>query len=120
MDKIFIQQLKIQAKIGVLPWEMKVLQVLTVDVALYTDLSKAGASDNLDDTISYVDLARQIETLATARHYGLVEHLAMTLVQSCLDHDNVEKVTVSIHKPAAIANAQSTGVTITRTRALVE
>lgn len=116
-DIIYIDALKVQAKVGVYEWEKKIEQTLFVDLALNIDLAPAGASDQLDDTLDYAAICEQVQTLAVARHYQLIEHFAQSLADLLLEESRVEQVSITVHKPAANPHAGKIGIKITRTRA---
>ena len=52
-DKIFITGLSLHAYHGVMPFEGKVGQTFTIDLALSIDLAAAARSDKVADTVSY-------------------------------------------------------------------
>jgi dihydroneopterin aldolase len=115
-DRIYIEGLKINAKIGVYEWEKKVEQILFVDLQLAIDLAAAGQSDDLADTLDYAAIAERVQSLAVTKHYQLIEHYAEMLAATMFDMPQVAQVIVTIHKPAAIPTALKVGVQITRTR----
>ena len=49
-DVILIEGLHAEAVIGVFDWERKIKQRLVIDLELYTDISKAASTDDLQYT----------------------------------------------------------------------
>lgn len=115
-DKIEIKNLRFRAIIGVHEWERQTPQPLEADIIVYTDLSLACGSDDLEDTLHYGTLSREILDQAAASSFFLLERLARQIADICLYHKEVEGVTVHLRKPRAVAEADSAGVTIHRDR----
>mgnify|MGYP002261492495 CR=1 FL=1 len=70
MDKIFLQEVKVETRLGVPEWERMVEQTIILDIEIGYDLSKACQSDNVADTIDYGLVVNRIrETLPVARHH---------------------------------------------------
>jgi len=113
-DQIFLKQLVLPARIGVLAHEKNAAQDIVLDVALDIDTRKAALSDNLNDTLDYAQLAQQLATHCLSQHVELVEALAEQLATICLADKRIERVILSVGKPHALANAASVGVHITR------
>ena len=59
MDKIIIDSLRIFAYHGVNPEEQEDGQVFILDIEADMPLSKAGESDDIDDTVSYAQMRAQ-------------------------------------------------------------
>lgn len=80
VNKIEINNLKIQAFHGVLPQERIVGNLYTVDLIITTDFQDAMQSDKLDDTISYADAAEVIrqEMLVPSQ---LLEHVGGRIIK---------------------------------------
>ena len=57
-DKLILKGLKFYGYHGAIPEEKTLGQMFLVDIDAWVSLKKAGESDNLDDTISYVDIFR--------------------------------------------------------------
>ena len=55
MDKIRILNLKIPGRHGVYDFEKDHDQIFELDVEMHKQLSGAGESDNLEDTVNYDD-----------------------------------------------------------------
>jgi dihydroneopterin aldolase/2-amino-4-hydroxy-6-hydroxymethyldihydropteridine diphosphokinase len=86
---------------GVLPDEKRDGQPFVVDVVMDLDLSAAGASDALDDTVSYAEIAGEVVARITGPSFDLIERLAEVVADDVLGHGRVEAVTVTVHKPQA-------------------
>lgn len=115
-DKIEISNLRFKTIIGVHEWERKAPQPLEADIIVYTDLSRACVSDDLEDTLHYGTLSREILEQAASSSFFLLERLAGRIADICLAHKEVKGVTVHLRKPRAVAEADSAGVTIHRDR----
>jgi dihydroneopterin aldolase len=103
---------------GVLPHEQEFGQTFLVDVVLELDLSRAGASDDLADTVDYGALSGELAAVVTDERYDLIERLATRLTEVCLARRTVEAVTVTVHKPHAPVpvTLADVAVTVRRTR----
>jgi dihydroneopterin aldolase len=115
-DRIRIEGLSVLACVGVYPEEQQALRPLLIDLSCELDLSLPALTERLADTLDYDQLARCAQELSARRHYPLIETLAQHLAEQIVkDHaPRVLSVTVRIQKPAAIPNAQSVSVELTR------
>ncbi len=116
LDTIRIEQLELDCLIGINPWERLTKQRITLDISLDADLSAAGRSDEIEDTINYRTIARAVTAEVEKSSYGLVEALASRIADICLEDERVQSVEVSLRKPGAVRNAAAVGVTIRRSR----
>ena len=102
---------------GVSDAERARTQRFTVDIDIETDVSRAGASDDIADTVDYRRLhaiAGEVIGGASAR---LIEHLAQRIVDQALAVDGVNAVTVRVAKrPARMRPIDAAAVEIRRTR----
>jgi FolB domain-containing protein len=114
IDQIFLKQLVLPARIGVLANEKVAPQDIILDVVLNIDIHQAAISDSLKDTLDYAHLAQQLANHCLSQHVELVETLAEQLATICLVDERVQQVSLSIGKPHALANAASVGVRINR------
>lgn len=114
MDQVFIKDLIVNCIIGVYAWERTQPQDVIINVTLFTDLHKAGTSDDLTDCIDYHQLARRLQAHTETAQRMTVEALAEDLAHLCLETPGVQKVRLRVEKPAAVSNAASAGVEIER------
>ena len=61
MDTIFLNEVKVQTKLGVPEWECMVEQTIILDIEIDCDLSKACLSDDVADTIDYGEVCAMVE-----------------------------------------------------------
>ncbi len=118
MDSIRLRGLRVTARCGVLPEELERDQPFELDLDLHLDLSRAGASDDLADTVDYGAVCDGVVRVATERHHGLMEHLVERIAGEVLRDERVQQVDVSIRKlrPPVPHDLATSGVTISRTR----
>ena len=116
IDTIRIEQLELDCLIGINPWERLTKQRITVDITMDVDLSAAGRSDSIRDTVDYRVVAKAVAEEVNSSSYKLVEALAARLAEICMTNERVQSVEVTLRKPGAIRNATAVGVTIRRSR----
>jgi dihydroneopterin aldolase len=101
-DKISISGVRAHGKHGVFEQEKLVEQEFVVDVELKLDLQAAADTDDLAKTINYEDIAVMIHETITGPTVNLIETLAGRISNEILkNYSSVEKVKVTVHKPAA-------------------
>ena len=100
-DRIHLRGVEAVGHHGVLAFEKRDGQPFVVDVVLTLDLSRAGASDALDDTVSYADVAADIVRRITGPSFDLIERLAEVIADDVLARPLVDAVAVTVHKPQA-------------------
>lgn len=114
MDRIIIKDLLLRGVIGVNDWEREVQQDILINLTLFTDLSPAARSDDIDDTVNYRTMTKSIiEHVQNSQRYT-VEALAEDIARLCLEQPGVAKARVRVEKPGALRFADSVGVEIER------
>jgi FolB domain-containing protein len=116
MDRILISDLLVRCIIGVNEEERRDKQDVVINVAISTDLSKAGKSDRFEDAVDYRDIKKRIMAVVENSRFYLVEAVAETVAGTCLEHPAVVEVLVRVEKPSALRFARSAGVEIIRRR----
>jgi dihydroneopterin aldolase len=103
---------------GVLPEEQVRAQPFEVDLEVEADLSVAGASDRVEDTIDYGALAERAVLVVTGQHFQLLERLAQRIAEVVLEDPRAVSVTVAVRKlrPPVPVDLATAGVRITRAR----
>ncbi|MEO0887114.1 MAG: dihydroneopterin aldolase [Cyanobacteria bacterium J06648_10] len=119
MDIIHINDIRAFGYLGVLPEENVLGQWFHVDLKIFIDLSKAGETDALEDTHSYVEIVQETKKLIQTKKYKLIESLANAVATHALESDRrIQQITVKVTKPTPpIPDFGGTvGVEITRSQ----
>ena len=114
MDIVFIRQLQIDTVIGVYEWEKTITQRLEIDLELATDIRQAAAQDDIRLTLDYAVIATRVQQLICEEPIELIETVAEKVATMLLQQFATQAVRVQVCKPAAVANAQTVGVRISR------
>ena len=101
-DFILLNGMEFMGRHGCSEEERKHLQHFIVDAELYLDLYKSGKSDNLTDTVDYVQVFNEVKKIVTGTPKNLIEAVAEEIAQSLLKQFiQIESLRITIHKPAA-------------------
>lgn len=116
LDKILITDLLCRGRIGVPAEERTRSQDILVNLSLFVDTRKAGASDDIADSVDYSTTARLVLDLVEANQRHTLEALAADIAELCLSLERVEKVMVRVEKPNRVRFARLVGVEIERSK----
>lgn len=114
MDKIFLDELKIDTIIGIWDWERKIRQTVIIDLEMSADIATAAASDSVEDTLNYKSVAKRVQQFVGDSSFQLVETLAERIAGIIRDEFDVAWVKVRVHKPGAIRGSKDVGIEIER------
>src|SRR3990172_7093202 len=98
MGRIVIAGLRELGVHGVLPEEQTRPQPFEVDVELTVDLSTAGESDAIDDTVASAAVSEAISRVVRSERYQLLERLATRIAEVCCNDERVTGVAVTVRK----------------------
>lgn len=117
-DRIELSGIEVYARHGVLEEEQIRAQVFRVDLTVFADLSVAGDSDSLEDTIDYRRLTDTVKETVGGESHKLIERVAQRVAESVLADPRANRVMVTIHKPEAELGAvlDDVAVTVDRSR----
>jgi dihydroneopterin aldolase len=115
-DSIFLHDLRIKAIVGIWDWERKLRQTVSIDLEMGADIRKAAATDKIEDTLDYKQLAKRVQQFVEDSEFRLVETLAENIAQIILQEFNVPWVIVKVNKPGAIRGSRDVGVIVRRER----
>ena len=113
LDRVSLVGLRAFGRHGVLAEERIHGQEFIIDATLWLDTRSAAASDDLTQTVSYADVAQQLHKIVTGEPVQLIETLAERLAQSCLAHERIKQVEITVHKPSAPIPLPFQDVTVT-------
>lgn len=114
LDYLFIQDLKIESLIGILPWEQTTKQTLSIDLELGVNIHSASSSSNINDTVDYSVVAERITAFVKQNQFQLLEVAAEKIADLLLQEFKIQWLRLKITKPNAISNAKNVGIVIER------
>lgn len=114
---IELERLTLSCIVGILPHERVTEQEIFLDLAMELDFAPAAASEDVHETVDYVEAAKLATELCRERRFQLVETMAEELAAALLERwEAVQRVRVAVHKPAAVPQARDTVVRVERQR----
>ena len=115
MDCIFIDDMRVEAWVGIYPREKAAPQ--TLEISLVFGVPDAAAEhDDIADTISYAEVIERIRAELAQRHFNLLETLGEYVIALLLNEFGTPWVKISIAKMGIMKNVRRVGVTIERGR----
>lgn len=101
-DEIRIEDLEVFARHGVYPEETKLGQPFRIRAVLYTDIRKAGVSDDLEESTNYGEVCHFITKWMQEHTCKLLESVAERLAGQILIHfPLIQALDLEIRKPQA-------------------
>lgn len=118
MDSIRVSGIRAYGYVGYLPEEKVLGQWFEVDLTLWVDLTTAGKSDDIADTLDYREAIAIVKQQITTAKFNLVEKLVSAIADKILSLDKVSQVRVKLSKPAAPIADFSGRITLDITRSI--
>lgn len=113
-DMIYIKDLKVRALIGIYAWERQVPQAIVLDIDMATDIAKAAATDQIEDTLNYKAVAKRVIHFVEQSQFELVETLAERIAELIIAEFQVPWLRLRLNKKGALRGAQDVGLIIER------
>lgn len=118
-DLIEVRGIRALGIIGFCPEEQVRPQPFEIDFDVETDVSAAGHSDDLDDTIDYGALIALVTRIVEQEQHLLLEKVATRLADELLAYDEraiAVRVTIRKLRPPVPQDVATTGITVRRRR----
>ncbi len=114
MDTVFINDLEIEAIVGIYDWERTVPQQIIVNVSMAWDNSKPALTEDIADALDYGAVSHKIRDFVIASEFLLLETLAEKTVEMVMREFSVPWVHFSCKKTQALSGVSGVGVSIER------
>ena len=114
MDTIFINELRIDTRIGIYEREKQVAQTIQLDLEIGLRGEHAAHSDRIEDTIDYAEVVADIRKLFAEQHFALLEHAAESIAQLVIRDFKAPWLRITIDKLSPLAGVKRLGVSIER------
>jgi dihydroneopterin aldolase len=117
-DKIIVKGLHCSVRVGVKKEEQEVKRNCELDIWIYFDISAAGKSDELDQTVNYSKVIDIVQRLSQTVQYKLLEAFAYRLLDEIFKNTSARRVRLRVKKmnPPIEARFEYVGVELIRTR----
>lgn len=98
LDRILLHGVEFRGYHGVSNEEQATGGHYSVEVEIEADLTRAGETDSVKDTVDYGKIHRLIREIGEGERFRLLEALAHRLAEAILQVDRVKGVRVRVHK----------------------
>ena len=116
-DLINLDNIEAFSRLGVFQEEKDNGQNIRVNLSMSLDLRKAGASDDLKDTVDYGEVSKLVRETASKKEYSLVEHLAQEIINEIFEKFKaISSIKIKVFKPVIITEGFSGDVSVELTR----
>jgi 7,8-dihydroneopterin aldolase/epimerase/oxygenase len=114
MDKIFIHDLRLEARIGVYDWERHLPQTIRLDLEIGAPSLLPFTSGRINDALDYAKVVERVKAFAKDAPPPLLERFAEKVAQLVLSEFGAPWVRVRVAKLGALAGVKEIGVDIER------
>jgi len=115
-DKIYVEDLRINATIGIFDWEKKIKQEVSISYEIPHDNKKAAAADTIEATTDYKSITKKIIAYIENNKFELVETFAEKIAEMVIKDFNIEEIRLRVSKPGALRFSKDVGVIIERNK----
>lgn len=115
MDFIFIDDMRVEAHVGIFPRERAATQTLEISLTFGVP-DAAAANDDISDTIRYDEVIERVRRELGERHFNLLETLGEYVIGLMLEEFGAPWVKISIAKLGIMKGVRRVGVQIERSR----
>ena len=112
-DRIHVEQLEVQARIGVTKEERSSPQKLVLNLSVWPKTGFEQMKDDIDRAVNYVELCQTSREFVEERAFGLIETLAADLASKLLRAFPLQSVAVEVRK-FVLPNTQYVSATARR------
>ena len=113
-DKICVGGVSLRMVIGIEDWERKDKQEIMLGYEFECDLSRAGQSDKIEETVDYKIVNKKILKLQDLENIKTIERLAQLVSEAILENSKISSTTVTVTKMGALRWSDSVTVQIKR------
>lgn len=116
MDRIFIEELRTEAWVGIYPRERAAPQ--TVELNLEIGVPRGAVhTDSIADTVDYSKVITRIRKDLQSHHFNLLERLAEHIAEMLIEEFGAPWANVKVAKVGVMRGVKRVGVMIERSRA---
>ena len=113
---VLIEDFIIYEIIGIHNHEKVSKQKIVFNIVIDVNQNISPDENNLSSIVDYEKITNKLENLAKTKKYNFLESLAEDSFKEIFADRRINSVKIKIEKPNAIANAQSVGVEVFKSR----
>ena len=113
---IFVNDLMLNAELGVYAHEKNIQQPLRVNVIAKIKDIPDTSNEKIDNVVCYNQISLIIKEIVNSGHTILLETLAEKILQECFKNNRIETIKIRLERLDAIDDAESAGIEIERSR----
>ena len=113
---IFVNDLMLDAELGVYAHEKNIQQPLRVNVIAKIIDIPDSSGEKIDNVVCYNEISIIIKKIINSGHTILLETLAEKILVECFKNSRIETIKIRLEKLDAIDDAESAGIEIERSR----
>ena len=113
---VLIKDFIINEIIGIHDHEKTKKQKIIFNIIIDVNQNTLPDENDLESIVDYEKITNKLENLAKRKNYNFLESLAEDSFKEILEDIRINSVKIKIEKPDAIANANSVGVEVFKTR----
>ncbi|MDJ1179433.1 dihydroneopterin aldolase [Roseofilum sp. BLCC_M91] len=107
---IKITNLRLRTLIGINDWEREKKQDVVINIKIGFDAKKPSETDQIEDTVNYKWITKQIIEQVENHSYGLIERMGQTIIDIVMADPKVIWTKVKVDKPFALRFSDSVSV----------
>ena len=119
-DKIYVEDLRVKATIGIFDWEKKIKQDVSISYEIPHDNVKAAKADAIEATTDYKSITKGIISFVENNKFELVETFAEKMAEMVIKDFNIDEIRLRVSKPGALRFSKDVGVIIERDKSSYE
>ena len=119
-DKIYDEDLRVKATIGIFDWEKKIKQDVSISYEIPHDNVKAAKADAIEATTDYKSITKGIISFVEKNKFELVETFAEKIAEMVIKDFNIDEIRLRVSKPGALRFSKDVGVIIERDKSSYE
>ena len=119
-DKIYVEDLRVKATIGIFDWEKKIKQDVSISYEIPHDNVKAAKADAIEATTDYKSITKGIISFVENNKFELVETFAEKIAEMVIKDFNINEIRLRVSKPGALRFSKDVGVIIERNKSSYE
>ena len=114
VNRIFINDLRIETRIGVYEWEQHLAQPLLLNLEFELPSAQVFSSDRFEDALDYSAVVKRLQALAADHTHKMLERFAEAIAEILCREFGAPWASVRVCKLAPLAGVKQIGVAIER------